>query len=175
MFNVLLKTLNMTALEFDYGVRQHKDKLLTFANTLTADRNDAEDLLQETFYKALTYRNSFKSQTNLKAWLYTIMRNTFINDYRRKVRFRHIQEQKYESGRNENLKSETPLSTIGEKDILEKINALPDDYKMAFTLYINGFKYKEIAEELDIPIGTIKSRIFSARKILMDQLKDYNV
>jgi RNA polymerase sigma-70 factor (ECF subfamily) len=166
----------MTAIEFNQQLVNQRTPLRNFAYSLTMNSEEAQDLVQETFLKALKYRDKFADATNLKAWLYTIMKNTFINSYRRSVKTRQIITQ------TEDLSLVKPLSgsngpdaqsQINHKEITKAINALDDDYKVPFTRYYDGFKYKEIAEELDLPIGTVKSRIFLARKKLMQELKEF--
>lgn len=165
----------MTLLEFNYQVTTFQDKLAVFAKSLTRDEEDAKDLLQETVLKAMKYRDKFVSPTNLKAWLFTIMKNTFINDYRR----RKLVSFKNDDTPNEyllNSKSSTLESQdaqLNAADIMAKINGLDEDYKVPFTMHVQGFKYKEISEQLELPIGTVKSRIFIARQQLMKELKDF--
>jgi RNA polymerase sigma factor (sigma-70 family) len=166
----------MTAIEFNQQLVNQKTPLKNFAYSLTMNSEEAQDLVQETFLKALKYRDKFADATNLKAWLYTIMKNTFINTYRRSVKTRQIITQ------TDDLSIVRPAngsngpdanSQINIKQINNAINALEDEYKIPFTRYSDGFKYKEIADELDLPIGTVKSRIFLARKKLMQDLKEY--
>jgi RNA polymerase sigma-70 factor (ECF subfamily) len=166
----------MTAIEFNQQLINQRTPLRNFAYSLTMNSEEAQDLVQETFLKALKYRDKFADATNLKAWLYTIMKNTFINSYRRSVKTRQIITQ------TEDMSLVKPLSgsngpdaesQINYKEIVKAIDALEDDYKVPFTRYNDGFKYKEIAEELDLPIGTVKSRIFLARKRLMEELKGF--
>ncbi|MBA3971931.1 MAG: RNA polymerase sigma factor [Bacteroidetes bacterium] len=166
----------MTAIEFNQQLVNQRTPLKNFAYSLTLNSEEAQDLVQETFLKALKYRDKFVDATNLKAWLYTIMKNTFINTYRRSVKTRQIITQtddisnvKQLSGSN----SPDAESQINVKNIHKAINALDDEYKVPFTRYFDGFKYKEIADELDLPIGTVKSRIFLARKRLMADLKEF--
>ena len=165
----------MTTLEFNYSLLNLKVKLLHFAQSLTSNKEDAEDLLQETIFKALKYKDKYQSETNLKAWMYTIMKNTFINEYRRRSRFRSTQvQEQYDhfipSIPDTNYQSQ--IGSITEKDIHTHINRLSDDIRLPFQLYIQGYKYKEISEQMEIPIGTVKSRIFSARKQLSHDLQE---
>lgn len=166
----------MTAIEFNHQLVNQRTSLKNFAYSLTLNSEEAQDLVQETYLKAIKYREKFADATNLKAWLYTIMKNTFINSYRRTIKTRQIMQQtddlslvKPVNGAN----SPSAESQINEKQIVKAIDALEDDYKIPFTRYYDGFKYKEIADELDLPIGTVKSRIFLARKKLMTDLKDF--
>jgi RNA polymerase sigma factor (sigma-70 family) len=166
----------MTALEFNYQVTNFSSKLKSFAINLTKDRDDAQDLFQETILKALKYRDKFVDPTNLKAWLYTIMRNTFINEYRRNK----ISKTMIDSSPNSYLMNSIAQPTIAAEMSLnlQEINgaiiSLEEEYRVPFQLFVDGFKYKEISEELNLPIGTVKSRIFIARQKLMGQLKEFD-
>jgi len=163
----------MTTLEFNYKLLTLKDKLLYFARTLTKSSEDAEDLLQETVFKALRYREKYTAETNLNAWLHTIMRNTFINDYRKRTRYRTVfdtSEESYLLNQSQISTDYTPTSKMNEAEIWNRIYNLEAEIREPFVLHMEGYKYKEIADNLRIPIGTVKSRIFSARKTLMTQL-----
>lgn len=159
----------MTTIEFNTQLIQQKDVLKGFALNLTRNREDALDLVQETILKALTYRDKFANKTNFKAWLMTIMKNTFINSYRRNVMGTNIKSE---------IKITTPKyhnqieSYINSKDLQLAIDSLKDEYKIPLERFIEGFKYHEIAEELVLPIGTVKSRIFIARNKLATHLKE---
>ena len=131
---------------------------------------------RKTLLKALRFRDKFVDSTNLKAWLFTIMKNTYINDYRKKKRANTILENSvpyaYLNVRS-SYHDGCAESKIAEKLIVAKVESLPEEYKMPFNLHLEGFKYKEISEKLQIPIGTVKSRIHAARKVLSSQLLDY--
>ena len=132
-----------------------QDELLRFAYKLTADRDEANDLLQDTSLKALDNEEKYEPATNFKGWIYTIMRNIFINN---------------------SPNAEATDSTERAYDLKEMhriVNALPKEYRVPFSMYIAGFKYREIAEKLNIPIGTVKSRIFFTRQRLQRALKDF--
>lgn len=181
MFNftsskVKQKLFVMSTLEFTEALIGLENNLQSFAMSFTRNREDAKDLTQETLMKAITYRTYYTPQTNFKAWVFTIMRNIFINQYRRNVKSNTIFDNSKEFYllSNAGSDSETPLERIAVKDIMSKIDMLTDEYKEPFEMHFKGFKYKEIADKLDIPIGTVKSRIFIARKKLMDQLPEYN-
>ena len=165
----------MSTLEFNNALIGIEGNLQSFAMSFTRNREDAKDLTQETMLKAITYKNYYTPQTNFKAWVFTIMRNIFINQYRRKVKSGTIFDNSKDLFliSNSTSNTETPLEMISVKDINSKIASLSDDYKEPFEMHFAGFKYKEIADKLNIPIGTVKSRIFIARKRLMDQLPDY--
>ena len=166
----------MTALEFNHQLISLEDKLSRFAYTLTSNREEAKDLLQETMLKALVYRDQFVQYTNLKAWTYTIMKNTFINNYRRGIRqntaFDNTKDL-YFLSQNKDTVNVAPDSAYYTQEINRVIDNLDEDFKLPFKMHTEGYKYKEIAQKLDLKIGTVKSRIFFTRKKLMDALKDY--
>jgi RNA polymerase sigma-70 factor (ECF subfamily) len=168
----------MTAVEFNYQLTSLSVNLERFALSLTSNSEDAKDLLQETFAKAITYRDKFEENTNLKAWTFTIMKNTFINNYRRNVKanttFDNTDDLYYLNLKSE-ATNETPDSQYSVKEIQRKINELNDEFRLPFMMHTQGFKYKEIADKLNLKIGTVKSRIFFTRKKLMEKLKDYDL
>lgn len=155
--------------EFNSLVVHSAEGLRPFAITLTRDREAAQDLCQETVCKALVHRDKYQPGTNIKAWLSTIMRNIFINDYRRAERRRVVFDAVQYAARNE-----TAAAGADSKLRLQEINTalygLPAIFKQACLLYLQGYKYQEIAETLGEPLGTIKSRIHFARKMLQKQL-----
>lgn len=166
----------MSTLEFNKQMLSFAAPLKYFAISLTSDHEDAADLLQDTLMKALMYKDKYADSTNLKAWLYTIMKNTFINNYRRNTKTRQIIDKTkdlYFLNIPQSNSAVSPISQISEKDIKGHIDALEDDLKIPFVRYFEGYKYKEIANDLNIPIGTVKSRIFLARKKLIVSLKDF--
>lgn len=166
----------MTAIDFNIQITSLRKNLEFFALSLTNNSDDAQDLLQETYLKALTYREKYADDTNLKAWLFTIMKNTFINSYRRKVKSNtilDISEDLYYLNNSIDANDETPDSELFTKEIEKGIAELEVEYKTPFLMHTQGFKYKEIAEDLDLSIGTVKSRIFFTRKKLMKRLSDY--
>ena len=166
----------MTAIEFNHQLMTLQPKLGFFAKSLTADTEDAKDLLQETLFKALSNQDKFQGDKNLKAWVFTIMKNTFINNYRRAVRSNTLIDTTdnlyYMNLGNESV-FQHPEGSNSEKEIRQAIGKLPDDYRIPFEMHTKGYKYKEIAEYLDQPLGSIKSKIFFARRRLMAMLKDY--
>lgn len=168
----------MTALEFNYQLTNLSGNLERFALSLTSNREDAKDLLQETFVKAITYRDKFEENTNLKAWTFTIMKNTFINNYRRNVKsnttFDHTDDLYYLNLKNESA-GDTPDAHYSVKEIQKSINQLSDEFRIPFIMHTQGYKYKEIADHLNLKIGTVKSRIFFTRKKLMEKLHGYNL
>ncbi|TVR37829.1 MAG: RNA polymerase sigma factor [Bacteroidia bacterium] len=164
----------MTALEFNYKLLGLQKNLKYFAYTLTSNYEDAQDLVQETFLKAITNRDKFTDNTNLKAWTFTIMKNTFINNYRQNVRNNTILD-KTDDLYYLNLSQESsiglPDSDYSLKEIKKVIEGISEEQRLPFEMYNNGYKYKEIAEKLNLSIGTVKSRIFFTRKKLMEALK----
>ncbi len=157
-------------------INNEQSALNNYALQLTKNSEDANDLVQETLLKALKYQSKFKEGTNLKGWLYTIMRNSFINNYRRIMRrntFIDTTDNTYfldSANHTTENKGETKFLA---EDIQEAIKTLPQDLRTTFELNMEGYKYHEIAEELDIPIGTVKTRIFVAKRRLRKQLKTY--
>lgn len=166
----------MRSLSFRKELISIQDELLRFAYKLTANQEEANDLLQETSLKALDNEDKYVPDTNFKGWVYTIMRNIFINNYRKIMRDQTFVDQT-NNLYHINLKQESGLeSAEGSYDFKEMhriVNALPKDYKIPFSMHVAGFKYREIAEKLDLPLGTVKSRIFFTRQRLQQDLKDY--
>lgn len=167
----------MTNIEFNTQVLRQTSSLKMYALNFTRDSEDANDLVQDTILKAITYYNKFKEGTNLKGWLYTIMKNTFINNYRRVVKMNSFVTKSDEITSPNLLYSSTTNMGEGKfvmKDIQNALDSLPREYFVPFTQYFEGYKYHEIASNLQIPIGTVKTRIHVARKILKSQLKSYD-
>lgn len=165
----------MSTLEFNDALIRLESYLKSFAMTFTRNREDANDLTQETMLKAMSYRDHYTPQTNFKAWVFTIMRNIFINQYRRKVKsgtiFDHSTDLYLVNNAAESH-NQVNNHLLG-IELKKQIGLLSDEYKRPFEMHHHGFKYKEIADELNIPIGTVKSRIFIARKKLTELLPDY--
>lgn len=179
MFNFDNEILNkkMSTLEFNKFLELQKSPLHFFALKLTSNEEEAKDLVQETFLKALTYRSKLITKASVKGWLYTIMKNTFINQYRRESKFGDIMNQFEHQGyvsTSTSQKSISPDKAMSVKDIEQSIDDLPEVYKVPFKMKLEGYKYQEISDYVAVPVGTIKSRIFLARKLLMENLKDYN-
>lgn len=163
----------MTAIQFNNRLLSIQDRLLFFAYSLTSNDEDARDLLQETLLKALLYKNQFVDNTNFKAWAFTIMKNTFINTYRRNQKSRNAfdaNEDALNFAQNKIKTSDTPETHLSVKEMEKSIEQLEDEFKVPFKMHTEGFKYKEIAEKLDLPLGTVKSRIFFTRKKLQEVL-----
>ncbi len=167
----------MTKIEFNTLVLNQASSLKMYALHFTRDLDDANDLVQDTMLKAITYYTKFREGTNLKGWLYTIMKNTFINNYRRVVKINSVVTKQEEIPYSNLLFSSSNNGSEGKfilEDISKALKNLPDEYYVPFTMYFEGHKYHEIAEHLDIPIGTVKTRIHVARKMLKKQLRDYD-
>ncbi len=148
--------------------------LKPFAITLTRDNEQAKDLFQETLYRALANKDKYNVGTNVKAWLYTIMRNIFINNYRRKSKQNTIFDStpnEFLLNLNQGAVANDAITKINMKEVQEAIYQLPDIFKKPFLLYFDGYKYHEIADMLQEPLGTIKSRIHFARKLLKNQIE----
>ncbi|MDR2824925.1 MAG: RNA polymerase sigma factor [Prevotellaceae bacterium] len=147
-----------------------------FAYSLTLNRDAAEDLTQDTSLKALDNRDKYTDNVNFKGWLLTIMKNIFINNYRRLVRINTIADATDEQhflNSAQNRSYETPESRYEVIEINKKINNFSDEYSVPFKMHVQGYKYEEIAKQMRLPLGTVKSRIFLTRKRLQEQLKDY--
>ncbi|HMU70604.1 MAG TPA: RNA polymerase sigma factor [Chitinophagales bacterium] len=162
----------MTSSEFQQEIVQLKAPMKAFALNLTRDRDDALDLVQETYMRALSNQEKFHDGTNLKAWLLTIMKNIFINNYRKASKRNTVADA------SDNLYLlNAGVATAGNeaekdfvmKDLLKAIQQLDAEYKRPFIMHYHGYKYEEIADAMKLPLGTVKSRIFFARK----QMKDF--
>ena len=166
----------MSANEFNELLLNNAAPLKPFAINLTHDQEVAKDLFQETLYKALANRDKYSTGTNIKAWLFTIMRNIFINDYRREAKRKMIFSN---NGDDTVLDSgKTTVNNGGEnllqqKEISKAIYHLPQIFKIPFLLYFEGYRYHEIAYCLNEPLGTVKSRIHFARKLLKEKIRRY--
>lgn len=166
----------MTTNQFTDLISEYNSSLRSFALKFTRDEDDANDLIQDTMMKAYRYLNRYQDGTNLKGWLYTIMRNTFINNYRKSSRTGDLITQSEEL-------SAAQLSTSSAKnaaegafvlgDIQGALANLAEQYRVPFIRYVEGYKYEEIAAELSIPLGTVKTRIHEARRILSRKLQIY--
>jgi RNA polymerase sigma-70 factor (ECF subfamily) len=166
----------MSKIEFSNQLISLEGILARFALKLTANRDDANDLLQDTFLRALTHRDQFETTSNLKAWACTIMRNTFINNYRKNVRYNTTfdsDKELFVLEQNRDNINVDPESTFCEKEINEVIDTLDSEFKVPFRMYHQGYKYKEISKILGLKIGTVKSRIFCTRKKLAESLEGY--
>jgi RNA polymerase sigma factor (sigma-70 family) len=167
----------MTAHEFNNDLIGMKNNLQRFAMSLTSDRDSALDLVQDTYLKAIIYKDKFVDYTNLKAWVFTIMKNTFINNYRRNAKENTVidgTQDLYYINLPQDKGFISPDSTYAEAEIEKAIDSLNDEFRIPFRMHLEGYKYKEIADILNLKIGTVKSRIFFTRQKLMLILKDYD-
>jgi RNA polymerase sigma-70 factor (ECF subfamily) len=164
----------MTATEINYQLIHLQDSLMRYACSLTADKDDAKDLVQETNLKVMKSTDKFVIDSSFKAWTYTIMKNTFINNYRSNARqniYRNYVMESFLSDQSGNSKSNDPHSAYSVKEINQNIDQLKDIFRIPLKMHINGYKYQEIADALDLNIGTVKSRIFFSRKLLKERLR----
>ncbi|MBC7588470.1 MAG: RNA polymerase sigma factor [Chitinophagaceae bacterium] len=164
----------MSTIDFNQLLLKNTEFLKPFAFTLTRDNEQAKDLLQETLYKALANKDKYNVGTNVKAWLYTIMRNIFINNYRRRVKQNVIFDSTpndFLIDFNQGAIANEAIEVLNIKEVQEAIYKLPNIFKKPFLLYFEGYKYHEIAEIIKEPLGTIKSRIHFARKLLKAQIE----
>ncbi len=162
----------MSEREFGSAIHACERPLYGFAMKLTKDQDDAKDLMQETFIKAYTNKDKFKEGTNLKAWLYTIMRNSFITQYQKITRqktFVDNSEDLHLINNAASVSANEGEHNLSYQEIMDEIERLEEKHMKPFIMYSRGFKYIEIAERLNIPLGTVKNRIHVAR----EQLKDY--
>jgi len=164
----------MSSLEFNQKFDQMSALLQAFAYNLTKNTEEAKDLFQETAYRAITNRDKFRPGTNFKAWLFTIMKNIFINNYRKKVKANTIMDS------TANLfyinSGSTTIANMGDSNIIMKelstmIDSLDDSIRIPFLMHYQGYKYHEIAAHYGEPLGTVKSRIFHARRKLKQVLQ----
>ncbi|MBZ0182752.1 MAG: sigma-70 family RNA polymerase sigma factor [Melioribacteraceae bacterium] len=169
--------------EFEQEAMPHMDALYNFALRMTGDPEDADDLVQETYLKAFKFFDKFEKGTNCKAWMFRILKNSFINDYRKtskepdKVDYDDIQNF-YETIKSSDVKTqhvqEDVFSQLLDDDISKAITNLPEDFRTVIILSdIEGFTYEEIADFVDCPVGTVRSRLHRARKMLYASLYDY--
>jgi RNA polymerase sigma-70 factor (ECF subfamily) len=165
-----------SATTYTDSVKEYSPSLKNYAYYLTQNREDANDLLQETLLKAFSHFGKFEPGTNLKGWLYTIMKNTFINNYRRKIKqntFGDSTEEGFYLNSAAHALGNEAESTFVMDDLNTAICTLPKDLKQAFMMNFDGYKYQEIADHFAIPIGTVKTRIHLARQILKRRLHAY--
>lgn len=165
-----------TTTTFQTNLMNLQSNLLNFAFKLTSNRDDAYDLLQDTTLKALDNQDKYAENTNFKAWVMTIMRNLFINNYRRSVRNATVvdtTDNLYHLNLSQDSGFESPEDSYGASEITEAISEFSDEYRIPFSMHVAGYKYNEIAEKMNLPLGTVKSRIFFARKKLQERFADY--
>ncbi len=165
--------LIMTAIEFNTKLTHLTTLLHSFAYNLTKNSDDAKDLYQETAYRALFNRDKFQPDTNFKAWMFTIMKNIFINNYRKKIKSNTIldtTDNQYYLNSGSHATDNAAEGGILLKEINAMVEVLDDSIRVPFIMHFEGYKYQEIAEQLDLPLGTVKSRIFFARKELKEKI-----
>lgn len=166
----------MTSKKFQSKLLDIQGNLLNFAYTLTSNRDDAYDLVQDTTLKVLDNEEKYVDNVNFKGWVFTIMRNLFINNYRkasRKATVSDTTEDLYLLNLPQDSGYETPDGALAVNEIHAVIDSLSDDYSIPFSLHLKGYKYDEISKETGLPLGTVKSRIYFARQRLQSLLKDY--
>lgn len=167
----------MSTIEFNQQLLSLRQQLYYFALGLTKDRDNALDLVQESILRAITFRDKFRENTNFKAWVYTIVKNTFINGHRRNKRTRLLIDS-VEREREQVVKVQTPASVearVKRSEIERSLERLDEAFRTPFLMHFEGYKYHEIAEHMGIPIGTVKSRIHQARQRLQESLTDRHV
>ncbi|WP_115868047.1 sigma-70 family RNA polymerase sigma factor [Marinoscillum furvescens] len=168
---------------FDNEFLPHLDAMYNFAYRLTFDQDDAKDLVQDTYMKAYRFINSFQQGTNAKAWLYRILKNSFINDFRKKskepgkVDYQEVENfynsDNVDESKTVDLRIDTVKDMIGD-EVTNALNSLAVDFRTVIILCdLEGFTYEEMAKILDIPIGTVRSRLHRARNLLKEKLKSY--
>lgn len=163
----------MSTIEFNNKIQNLASILHSFAYNLTKNTEDAKDLLQETTYRALFNRDKFQPGTNFKAWMFTIMKNIFINNYRKKIKANTIldtTDNQFYLNSGAHATGNAAEGSIMMKELNAMLSSLDDSIRVPFMMHFEGFKYQEIADELELPLGTVKSRIFFARKELKDKL-----
>jgi len=178
MGNVIDKrNTTMEKVEFTQGILAMESDLHRFAYKLTSDRDSANDLVQDCVLQALDNHEKFAHAKNLKGWMFTIMRNIFVNNYRRTVREMNIIDDTYSINQQSLIEDEDSDRfefAYDMKQLYRVIHSIPEDMKVPFQMFVAGFKYREIAEKLGLPMGTVKSRLFFIRKRLKEELKDFS-
>lgn len=166
----------MTTLEFSQQIASLRPMLKNFTRRFTSDRDESLDLVQDTILRALLYRNKFRADTNLKGWLFTIMRNTFINQYRKTQRARTSTDstrELYFLNTEDTHTFNRPEGSMEFKEAWREVISLREELQVPFKMHTTGYKYHEIAGHLNLPIGTVKNRIFHARKEMQKKLSGY--
>jgi RNA polymerase sigma factor (sigma-70 family) len=163
----------MNTLQFYEQLASLRSTLRGFSYHFTRDKEASLDLVQDTLLKALTYRNNYRADTNLKGWLFTIMRNTYINGYRKAKHERtsidNTKDLYYLNVKDTNT-FHHPVESLEFKEVWRNVNTVKDELLIPFKMHTSGYKYHEIAENLKVPIGTVKNRIFNARKEIKKKL-----
>ncbi|HWA32705.1 MAG TPA: RNA polymerase sigma factor [Cyclobacteriaceae bacterium] len=162
--------------EFENTIAGLRVTLAGFTHRFTSNKEDSNDLVQDTILKALTYRDKFRNNTNLKGWLFTIMRNTYINNYHRD---RHANtahdtsKELYKLNVEDEHTFNRPAESLEFKEVWRNVNTIKEELLLPFKMFLTGYKYHEIALHLKLPIGTVKNRIFQARKEIQKKLVGY--
>lgn len=166
--------LNKMEDQYSRRIADMSQELKRLTYRFTRNQEEAEDLVQETMLKALTYRSKFREDTNLRGWLYTIMRNTFINNYRKNHGRMVSQDTTTSLMLAEDYHTfNRPGESLEFKEVWKNVITIREEFLVPFKMYLTGYKYQEIAEHLQIPIGTVKNRIFQARKEVQKKLSGY--
>ena len=166
----------MNALQFQKKLLSMQENMMNFALMLTANKDDAQDLLQDTTLKVLDNQEKFVDNINFKGWVLTVMRNIFINNYHKLVRTQTVVDQSvdlYNLDVINDSSFESPDGAYRIQEITKAIDGLNNDMKIPFSMYLSGYKYNEISDKLGVPLGTVKSRIFFARQELQKRLKEF--
>lgn len=161
----------MRSTELSLEIVNLRSTLHALTRRFTSNPDESLDLLQETILRALRYKNNFREGTNLKGWLFTIMRNTFINEYRKDQKARSYYS--YTSKASDTTQRTSAFDPVEFADIWKQVDALPEELMIPFKMHISGYKYQEIADHQGIPLGTVKNRIFHARKEIQKKLAGY--
>ena len=167
----------MEKVDFTQGILAMESDLHRFAYKLTSDRDSANDLVQDCVLQALDNHEKFTHAKNLKGWMFTIMRNIFVNNYRRTVREMNLIDDTYSINQQSLIEDEEGDRfefAYDMKQLYRVIHSIPEDMKVPFQMFVAGFKYREIAEKLGLPMWTVKSRLFFIRKRLKEELKDFS-
>jgi len=171
-----MATLEKNNKGFEDKLLDLQNNMMNFALTLTSNRDEAKDLLQETTLRALDNKEKYYENVNFKGWVFTIMHNIFVNNYRRVVRSQTMIDQTdnlYHLNMPQDSGFDTPEGAYTVAEIVRVLDSFSDEYKVPFSMHVSGYKYEEIAQALSLPIGTVKSRIFFTRKRLQELLADY--
>lgn len=166
----------MGTANFQSRLMSLQSNMLNFAYMLTSDREDAADLMQDTMLKVLDNADKFTENSNFKGWVFTIMRNIFINNYRKAARAATVvdtTDDLYHLNLSQDSGIATPEGAFGAREITDAINSFPEKYREPFAMHVAGYKYEEIAQKMNLPVGTVKSRIFYTRQQLQIRFADY--
>lgn len=169
-------TTTTTAATIQSRLTSLQANMLNFAYMLTSNRDDAYDLLQDTMLKVLDNADKYTENTNFKGWVFTIMRNIFINNYRRMSRSATVIDKTadcYHLNLSQDSGIDSPEGSMAAGEITAAIAEFPDKYRVPFSMHVAGYKYNEIADKMQLPLGTVKSRIFFARQQLQERFADY--